>query len=146
MKLRLFLVAALLGSFASRATAQVTPEPNTGCVGAMPVQWQGDYRLGTSIRLTCQNVGRANFQMLALGVCGLPSQFTPPFVCTSQPCNLGMALGLSVAVSTNFQPLDFSIPATPSLVGTDVCAQCFDFLLARGCMSFSQAIRITIQR
>lgn len=142
---RIALVATL-ALFATHAAAQCTPEPNTGCPGALPVQCQGGTQLGSLLRLTCMNNGRADLQMMVLGQCDVPSPIGAPFVCTSQPCNLGIALGISAAIDTGFQPIDLRIPADPGLVGVNVCAQCADFVLTRRCLTLSQSVRIVVQR
>ena len=56
--------------------------------------------------------GSAWFTYLLIGQCEFaPVQFPQSFLCVTQPCYLGVSLGISIAVPTPFNPVAIQIPA-----------------------------------
>lgn len=139
----LLLLATALGS---GLAAQCQPVPNTGCPSAAPVQCSGSTQVGQPLFLTCVNQGRAQQQLLSVGVCDLGGTLLPhPIVCPTQACVLGVALGQAGTIDTGFQTTALFMPTDVRLIGQTFCAQCFGVVTTVPCITMSQASQFTIQ-
>jgi hypothetical protein len=130
---------------ASFAAAQCTPEPNTGCPGALPPQCGSPTAIGQQFKVACLNNGRADVQFLLVGLCpSAPLPLPAPLACVTATCNVGVDLGLSAAIDTGFATVVLSIPNNRALVGVNLCLQCAEVIAARPCLTLSQAGRVVI--
>ena len=132
-------------ALSSPIAAQCTPEPNTGCPGAAAPQCSGSSAVGGAFKFQCLNSGRADVQFMLIGLCApSPAPVGQPLTCVTGPCNIGVRLGLAVAINTNFNSVVVQIPNNPGLVGLNVCLQCVEIILAQACLTLSQAVRVVI--
>ncbi len=139
------LLITATACLAPHALAQCTPVPNTGCPGALGPTCTGSTRIGQQITIACTNNGRAPLNYLLIGPCEAAPVAAPPvLLCVPGPCNLGVTLGLAVAVPNLYTPVTIPIPADTTLVGVQVCTQCIDVLFAQQCVTLSEAESLVI--
>jgi hypothetical protein len=149
MTLRSFVLACLVGvALPAVVAAQCNPVPGTGCANALPVQCSGSPQIGQQMTVNCPpslgTVGSSNF--LVVGLCPpAPLALTPPLVCTTAPCMVGVNLGVSASVPVPTRGgVALAIPNDPRLVGLKLCMQCVTVMPTRGCLTLSQAVDFTI--
>jgi len=137
----LLLAAVIWFASSSRAVAQCSPIPGTGCPGQTSVVCNTAPMIGTNFTFTCPGTCNPSpAQFIIIGTPIAPTPLPSPPMCTT-----GCTLGCQPATIQPGPTLTVPIPNNPGLVGAQLCLQCLCQVAGAICFTISQATLVVIQ-